>query len=409
MFGKLKQLPVPLHFLFAGTMVTRLGSFVFPYLTIYLSESRGYRYETVGLILSVGSLGLLAGNFSGGILTDQWSRKWTLVLALLLNASGFAGLALHYEYAWCYALFLFVGYLGSGLFTPAANTVIADIAPEPVRPFAYTVNYVCINLGMGLGPLLGGYLATLSYRLIFVGDVITSLLCAALILFGVSETKAFSQFEIENSLKTPRITWNVIRGNQTVVVFCLCYFFLIGPLMGMEFAVPLLVKQEFSASLVYVGIVYSINASCILACSFLIEKLIRKRNEILMMILSGALWSLGMSVLLVGYSVTALLCCTVLWTVGEIIASILVPNFIASRVPEAFKGRFMALNDIVRSFAGVVFPIGLGLLWTHQSPRIVVLVITFLPVIGAFSYGLLWMSTQRELRKIPGIVRTESQ
>ena len=115
MFGQLRQLPRPLFFLFAGTMVTRLGAFVFPYLTIYLTESRGYGYETVGVVLSVGSLGLLAGNFAGGVLTDQWSRKWTLIAALLLNASGFAGLALQHVHPWCYALFLFVGYFGSGL------------------------------------------------------------------------------------------------------------------------------------------------------------------------------------------------------------------------------------------------------------------------------------------------------
>ena len=409
MIGRLKQLPRPLFFLFAGTIVTRLGSFVFPYLTIYLSESRGYSYETVGVVLSVGSLGLLAGNFAGGVLTDGWSRKWTLIMALLLNASGFAGLALHYAHPWSYALFLFIGYLGSGLFTPAANTVIADVAPENIRPFAYTVNYFCINLGMGLGPLLGGFLATVSYRLIFVGDVVTSLVCAALILYGVSETKPFSTIAVNKRARAPRMTWSVWRSNQTVVVFCFFYFFLIGPLMGMEFAVPLLVKQEFSSSLVYVGVVYTINASCILAFSFLIEKLVRGRDTILMMVVSGTLWTLGMSILLFGYSVAALLVCTAMWTIGEIIASILVPTFVASRVPAAFKGRFMALNDVVRSFAGVIFPIGLGLLWTYQSAQAVVLTITLLPVIGTVCYAALYLSCSRQEQNVPATLNTESQ
>ena len=64
--------------------------------------------------------------------------------------------------------------------------------------------------------------------------------------------------------------------------------------------------------------------------------------------------------LLSGFSVGALLLCTAIWTIGEIIASILVPSFIAKHVAEEVKGRFMALNDIVRSLAGVVCPIGLG-------------------------------------------------
>ena len=91
--AKFRQLPRPLFYLYAGTMITRMGAFVFPYLTIYLSEARGYSFEIVGIILSVGSIGLLAGNFAGGSLTDRWSRKWTLIMALLLNACGFAGLA----------------------------------------------------------------------------------------------------------------------------------------------------------------------------------------------------------------------------------------------------------------------------------------------------------------------------
>ena len=90
------KLPKPLYFLYAGTIVTRMGAFVFPYLTIYLSEVREFGLDVVGLVLSVGSVGLLLGNLLGGWLTDRWSRKWTLIFALLLNALGFGALAFHY-------------------------------------------------------------------------------------------------------------------------------------------------------------------------------------------------------------------------------------------------------------------------------------------------------------------------
>lgn len=414
-FQNFYGLPRPLYFLFAGTVITRMGSFVFPYLTIYLSEERGYGYETVGAVLSIGSLGLLAGNFAGGVLTDRWSRKLTLVAALLLNACGFAGLAFHYFTPWLYALFLFGGYVGTGMFGPAANTMIADIAPKDTRPFAYTVNYVCVNLGMGLGPLLGGFLATISFRWIFIGDVASSLACAALIGFGVVDTirrRRTSAHPSRDASQTDRtshrMTWSTWRQNQTVVIFCLLYFFLIGPLMGMEFAVPLLIKKEFATSLIYIGIIYSINAVCILAFSFLIEKWIRQRNEILMMVLSGVIWSLGMSVLFFGYSIASLMVCTAIWTVGEIIASILVPNFIAGRVPTEFKGRFMALNDIVRSFAGVILPIGLGFIWTYYSASIVVLTITLLPVVGTICYAILFATTKWRAPKAGTVLNAQA-
>lgn len=388
MIGQFWQLPRSLYFLFAGTIITRMGAFVFPYLTIYLSEARGHGFDRVGLILSVGGVGLLVGNFAGGWSTDKCSRKWTLVVALLLNAAGFAGLAGHYDSGWVYACFLLVGYVGSGMYTPAANTVVADLTREDIRPFAYTVNYVCINLGMASGPLIGGFLASISYRWLFIGDVATSLLCAGLIMIGVVETRHESAKPqgIDTAGGSYPAVW--LRHPQ-VLLFCLAYFFLICPLMGLEFAVPPLVKTVFGSSLVYVGVIYTINAVCILSFSFVIERLIRGRNEYLMMVASGLFWTAGLVILLIGFSVTALMVCTVVWTIGEIIASILVPSFIAKNVAAEVKGRFMALNDIMRSFAGVICPIGLGFAWNEQGPVAVVIIITALPAVGTLCYVVL--------------------
>lgn len=397
MFRKLWQLPRSLYFLFAGTTITRLGSFVFPYLTIYLTEAQGYGADRVGQILSVGSLGLLLGNFTGGWLTDKWSRKWTLICALLLNATGFAVLAGQYEYPWLYALFLFIGYFGSGIYTPAANTVVSDLAPEKIRPFAFTLNYVCINLGMALGPLIAGFLATVSYSWIFVGDVATSLLCAGLITVGVVETRGLNRKHDEMDLKPVFGGSGGIAGRTNslmfvwlrhplVLVFCLTNFFLISPLMGLEYSVPLLVKTVFLEKLAFVGGIYTINALCILSLSFFIERIVRDRDEIKMMVVAGLFWTAGLVILAVGFSITALMICTVVWTMGEIIASILVPSFISKRVAPQVKGRFMALNDIVRSLAGVMCPIALGLVWEIRGASMVIYMLVALPVIGTLCY-----------------------
>ena len=416
MLDKLRQLPRPLYVLFAGTAITRLGAFVFPYLTIYLSEARGYGVDRVGLILSVGAVGLLLGNFAGGWLTDKWSRKWTLVAALVLNAAGFGCLAGRYDSGWTYAAFLFAGYVGSGMYTPAANTLIADRTPETIRPFAYTVNYVCINFGMALGPLIAGFLAAFSYTWIFVGDVATSLVCAGLIAAGVADTRRRVRVRGQEREQprtaapvgglglSPAVVW---FRHPLVMVFCLANFFLIGPLMGLEYAVPLLVKTVFLEKLSFVGVVYTINAVCILSLSFAVERLVRGRGDMVMMMIAGVFWTAGLTILLVGFSVSALLICTAVWTIGEIIASIIVPSFIARHVAHGVKGRFMALNDIVRSFAGVVCPIGLGLIWKNEGVTPVLSVLLALPILGIAVYGLMlgWRSAGRRAEAVTALVR----
>ena len=141
MRDQLRQLPRPLYYLFAGTTITRMGSFVFPYLTIYLSEARGYAVDRIGQILSVGSIGLLLGNFAGGWLTDRWSRKWTLVAALLLNAVGFAALSAGYETPVLYALALFIGYFGSGARSATVVFAAGVYMPEPKYPISSASAY----------------------------------------------------------------------------------------------------------------------------------------------------------------------------------------------------------------------------------------------------------------------------
>ena len=198
-----------------------------------------------------------------------------LLVALLVNAAGLAILAGASGSGWTVALQLFAALLGVGMYTPAANTVIADETDEDSRQLAYTINYVCINLGMGLGPLLGGLLATVGYGWLFAGDIATTLVCFALIAVGLHPTRSNAPRSIAAS-GSPLSVW---RRHPTILAFCAIGFLLIAPLMGLEYAVPILVVTELHRPLVFVGLVYTINAVCILALSFPLERLPRGRDE----------------------------------------------------------------------------------------------------------------------------------
>ncbi len=373
------MIPRSLWFLNAGTVVSRLGTFVVPYLTIYLSQQRGFSFLVTGQIVSAGSLGLFAGNLLGGWLADRWSRKGTLLAALLINAGGLAVLASVSGAGWLYAVQLFVALLGVGMYTPAANTVIADETDEQTRQLAYTINYVCINVGMGLGPLLGGLLAHVGYGWLFFGDIASSLVCFALIAFGLTTTGGSRAAAAGSPIR-------VWLRHPHVLAFCAMGFLLIAPLMGLEYAVPILVSTELQRPLVFVGLVYTINAVCILSLSFPIERFLRGREELRMMVLAGLLWTAGIGMLLAGLSLATLLISTAVWTVGEIIASIVVPTFVSKRVAPECKGRMLAVTDAVRSVAGVSAPIGLGFLWDSAGVNAVLLALFALPAVGTLLY-----------------------
>jgi MFS family permease len=412
------RLPRPLRVVYAGTTVNRLGAFVFPYLTIYLAEVRGYSLAAVGQVLAVGALGLFAGNLAGGWLTDRWSRKRTLMLALVLNAVGYLGLSRELGAGWQVALMLALGYFGTGLYQPAANTIIADLTTERERPLAYTVHYVCINVGMALGPLIGGLLFGLGYRLVFLGDVASTLACAALIGVGISETRPVQAASETAPIKeadapvAPKLaTGAATRAGAPrqgplprpgfVLAFSLASFFLIAPLMGLEYSVPLLVKRTFGADLYWVGAIYSINAVSILALSFLVERHLRGKSPLAMMALAGVLWTAGVGLFALGFSLVALVACTFVWSLGEMIASIVAPTYIARSVRPEVKGRYLSLLDAMRGLASVLCPLALGFLWTARGVEPVVGSILALPLIGTLAYLVLLVRARPQLTSEP--------
>lgn len=380
-----RRLPRSLAFLYAGTTATRLGAFVVPYLTIYLSESRGFSLAITGRIIAAGGVGLLAGNLLGGQLADRLGRRATLLMALIVNAIGVAALSLALRSVHAYALALGLALAGAGMYTPAANALIADVTTESERPLAYTVHYVCINVGMGLGPLLGGLLATSSYGWLFAGDIATTMVCAVLVAIGLPATRATTSTEPGGTS-----TLRVWARYPTAVAFCGASIFIVAPLMGLEYAVPILVHTTYDQALVFVGVVYSINAACILVFSLPIERAIRGRNEAAMMSLSAALWGAGLSILAMGSSIPALLACTGVWTLGEIIGSIVIPTYLSTRVAPSIKGRMLALQDAVRSVSAIACPIALGVIWDRAGVGMVMAVLVASPVVGFVVYTTWW-------------------
>ena len=389
--ARLRTLPRGLLPLYAGTIATRVGTFVVPYLTLYLAQHRGLSMAVTGRVIAAGGVGLLLGNLAGGWLADRIGRKPTILAALVLNVVGIACLGSGMSSALAYGLALAVTSMGAGMYTPAANAWIADLTRDRTRQLAYAVNYLCINVGMATGPLLGGLLAAASFGWLFVGDIATTVLCGAILLGTTAPPKTTAPQGPETR------SWAAWRqpGALAVLAFCGASFFVIAPLMGLEYAVPLLVGTVFDQPLVLVGTVYTINAGCILVLGLFLERMLAGRDPVRMMVLAALLWAAGLGVLAWGFSVSALLLSTVVWTLGEMVGSVVVPTYVSQRVAPAFRGQFLALPDAMRSLASVVAPIALGWQWDAQGPRAVVHTLVAVPLLGATLYGLGWVCTRR--------------
>jgi len=380
---RVRELPVALRVLFLASFINRAGMFVFPLLAVYLVRGRDLSAGEAGLLISVGSTGLLVGSLLSGPVCDLRGRRAALLGALLLNAAGYLGLAVLDGPPWTYAGLLFVALVGMGMFGPAANTLVADLTEPAQRPFAYTVNYIGNNLGMGVGPLLGGVAAAYSYDIMFAGNILAGLACAALIALWVPRDRQGGAGSRKGRARPGPL------GHHHVLLVVLVSFFYVVPLIGLEYTLPLAVTTVLDESAGLVGAVYTINSVVVVGLGLFLEKRMRGRGTKLLLLVSGVLWAAGLAVIVVAFSLPAILLSTVIWTLGEIIVSVVVPTYVADHVDERRVGTFMALNGFVLGLARLAVPAGLGALWTAHGHRPVFVVLLAAPLVGMAAYAVL--------------------
>jgi MFS family permease len=168
----------------------------------------------------------------------------------------------------------------------------------------------------------------------------------------------------------------------------------VAPLIGLEYTLPLAVTEVLASSVAVVGAVYTVNSVVVVGAGLLIEKRIKAYPTRTLLIVAGLLWSAGMAVLVFAFSLPAVLLSTVVWTLGEIIASVVVPTYIADHVEPRRVSGFMALNGFVLSSARLVVPMGLGFVWQAGGHRPVLLLLLLTPVVGVVAFAVLRVRPQ---------------
>src|SRR5436305_14965953 len=82
----LRALPRGAWILFFGTFLNKFGTFVLPFLAIYMKRL-GYTTVQAGLPIGAYGIGILGASVLGGYLADRLGRRKTIVLSMFSAAA----------------------------------------------------------------------------------------------------------------------------------------------------------------------------------------------------------------------------------------------------------------------------------------------------------------------------------
>src|SRR5437667_4710294 len=183
LLASLRTLPRAAWILFLGVFLNKFGSFVVPFLKLYLTR-QGYSMGDAGLDIGAYGAGHFLASGLGGHLADSLGRRKTIVLSMFSAAIAMMLLSQARSLPSILLLTALAGLAGE-LYRPASSALLADLVPTGQRVTAFSAYRMAFNAGWAFGPATAGFLAEAGYFWLFVGDAITSVLFGLVALFAL--------------------------------------------------------------------------------------------------------------------------------------------------------------------------------------------------------------------------------
>ncbi|MCE9645150.1 MAG: MFS transporter [Chloroflexi bacterium] len=356
------NLPRAYWLLFFGTLINRIGGFVVPFLTLYLTNQRSIPVSQAGLVVSLFGAGSFLAQLVGGELTDRFGRKPVLSISFLVTPVfvillGFA------QNIWVIAVCTFLVGVFTDLHRPAVSAAIADIVPAEDRPRAYGYVYWAINLGAAIAPVLAGLIAAYSYLYLFLGDGLTTLLFGLLVLFGFRESRP-AEAAHHAAHTSPIERMQQLKRAPILLWFSFITLFFGIIYMQGNITLPLDMQSHGLGPDKY-GLAIAVNGILIVLLTIPISNLAVKWPRFETITIAVIFTALGFGFTAFADTYWLFAASVAIWTIGEIAATSVAPSIIADLAPVELRGLYQGIFGSAWGLSFFIGPI-LGS-WVYQT------------------------------------------
>lgn len=349
-------LPRTYWVLWTGSLINRLGSFVVPFLALYLTRERGFTVEQAGLVASLHGAGAVIAGPLGGTLADRLGRRLTLAGGLWLGSGGMLFLGFAREPAWIAVAAFTLGILGE-LYRPAVSAAVADVVPPRDRTRAYGLLYWVVNLGFAIALPVAGLMVRYGYQLLFIADAITTFVYGCIIWLLVPETRPVRPAGGSGGLQLRATAAALLAPFRDPVflafglpIFAVALMFFQG-----QMALPLDLGRR-GLSETQFGLVLGVNGVLIVVLQPFTGRLVGtvRRSTVLALaaVLTGV--GFGLHALSANMALAALAVCV--WTLGEIAQAPVAPTVVADLAPPEVRGSYQGAYHMLWGLASSIAP-----------------------------------------------------
>lgn len=351
------------------------GGMTLSLLLVYLHDMRGFTNTFGGFLLAWGAIVSIIASTPMGALVDRIGPKKVMIVGLLLNSAAAFSLAFVTTHLHVILALTAINIAGQAIW-PSQSVVLTRVTPEENRSKIFGLNFMLLNLGLGLGGLIGSLIiqegSLRSFQWMYWIDSATFLIYLGIILslhgegLDKYEPKA-DELEQGTYRDLFKIKPLVLLGTGGIILFTFGY----GVIQA---GVPIFATQFLGLSPKWLGLIFGVNTIAIFTLQPLVMRILERYSKYNALIAIGIIWSaswifVGVAPALPLVASGIALCLSQLvFAIGEMVQAPVIPTLANELAPENIRGRANAFMSLQWSISGVAGPAITGLMLGADRP-----------------------------------------
>ena len=320
-----------------GLVGSMAGSCVWAFVGIWALRRLGAGQGTVGLVFFASAAIAIAAGYFGGHLSDHVGRRPLILVAWACQAGlMLAFLAAGRREALGLGL-ICLGGLFFQLGSAADQAMVADLVPPERHESAYAAVRVASNLGIAIGPPVGGALLALgSWSALFAGGAAVSFLGFLLALRFLPRRGAYAPAE-----PPTRHSFGVIVRDRPFLLFVVSAAFAWIVYVSFEVVLPISLVQGHGFAPSTWGFIVVVNPLLVTFFQLRLTERLRPAPAALKLAIGLPLMGLPFLFLSVVDSVAAVMAMLLVFVIGEMLWVPTSQAIVAGLAPEDVRGAYM--------------------------------------------------------------------
>ena len=358
--------PQQFWLMFCGMFISTVGaSMIWPFLMLYVSEKLQAPLTTVGGLVALNAaVGVISLFFIGGPITDKVGRKGVMVFSLIANGLAYVAMSQASSLP-AFAILMSVTGAVNPLYRVGGDAMMADLIPPEKRADAYALLRLSNNVGVAIGPAVGGVLATASYSIAFycaaAGMITYGLLLALFARETLPAEAAHARADAFGGYG------KVVRdrrfmpfvGAMTLTQMC-------AALMWILMAVY--AKKNYQVPENLYGLIPTTNALMVVLFQVAITQITKRHPPLKALTVGAVFYAVGVGSVALARGFWGFWMSMVIMTVGELILMPTSSTYAANLAPADMRGRYMSIYGLSWSAALGIAPVMGGFMSDTLGP-----------------------------------------